>query len=199
MRHAQPGGRSGAGASAGQPSHDPSQGVVARIERTLQALWVRVLLSLLILASLVPHPADHVTDLVFLAIFGIELALRVLVFVCRGRFAEDDARTRRRRALTVMSLAVDLVALMTFVPWAGLTGLVEARWLRLVRLLRMLLLIGYCMNLTITSWWGPGRVLTARVPVTGPAVAAAATSQAANANSHRCMVTGLRTSTRVPS
>lgn len=123
-----------------------------RVERALQALWVRVLLSLLILASLLPHPADDVTDLVFLAIFGLELALRVLVFVRTRASDDDDPRTRRRRALTWLSLTLDLVALLTFVPWAGLTGLAEARWLRLVRLLRMLLLIGYWSPILRDTW-----------------------------------------------
>lgn len=130
----------------------PPEPLIVRVERALQALWVRVLLSLLILASLLPHPADHVSDLVFLAIFGLELTLRVAVFVRRRRGDQDDLRTTRRRALTALSLVIDLVALLTFVPWAGLTGLVEARWLRLARLLRMLLLIGYWSPILRDTW-----------------------------------------------
>jgi len=126
-------------------------GLAARIEHALRALWVRVLLSLLILASLLPHAADDVTDLVFLAVFGLEFALRVVVFR-HARSDDDDPRITRRRALTALSLTMDLVALLTFVPWAGLTGLAEARWLRLARLLRMLLLIGYWSPILRDTW-----------------------------------------------
>lgn len=125
---------------------------VVRVERALHSFWVRVLLSLLILASLLPHPSDHLTDLLFLVVFGLELALRVAVFVNPPPDEADGARYTRRRALTAVSLVLDFVALLTFVPWAGLTGLVEARWLRLVRLLRMLLLIGYWSPILRDTW-----------------------------------------------
>lgn len=126
-------------------------------ERALNALWVRVALSLLILASLLPHADDALTDLVFLAIFGVELALRAVVI--HARRGERDVRATRRRALSVASLVIDLVALLTFVPWGGLagalgaTGLVgEVRWLRLLRLLRLVLLLGYWAPILRDTW-----------------------------------------------
>src|SRR5262245_30649725 len=87
------------------------------VERLFNSFWVRLALSLLILASLLPHPDDDLTDLGFLAIFGVELGLRVALFRRRAPDADDDARARRRRALAWLYLALDLVALLTFVPW----------------------------------------------------------------------------------
>lgn len=113
---------------------------------------MRVTLSLLILASLVPHPAESVTDLVFFVVFGLELSLRVVVLVQRRRSQHRDVRTTRRRALSTISLVIDLVALMSFVPWSDLTGLAQARWLRFLRLLRMLLLVGYWAPTLRDSW-----------------------------------------------
>jgi len=131
-------------------SASTTHGTIDRIERALQSVGVRALLSVLILASLVPHPDDHLTDLLFLGVFGLELTLRLVVLV-RRRGARD-VRTTRQRALSGVFLALDLLALSTFVPWAGLTGLTDARWLRLLRLLRLLLLIGYWSPVWRDTW-----------------------------------------------
>ncbi len=122
------------------------------IARALDRLWVRIALSVLILASLVPHPSDTLSDLVFLAIFGVELALRVIAFVKAPRAHEREAGATRRRFWAGLALVVDFIALMTFVPWAALTGIAEARWLRLLRLLRMLLLVGYWAPVLKDTW-----------------------------------------------
>lgn len=121
-----------------------------RIDRALRSVGVRVLLSVLILASLVPHPEDHLTDLVFLAVFGLELALRLFVLVRRRGTA--DVQSSRQRALSGALLVLDVLALSTFVPWAGLVGLADTRWLRLLRLLRLLLLIGYWSPIWRDTW-----------------------------------------------
>jgi hypothetical protein len=107
-----------------------------------------VSLSLLIIASLVPHPRDDLTDIGFLVVFGVEFILRGLVFLGAMRAATPDSgATRvRRNALGAFLLVLDLLAVLSFLPWQDLLG--EVTWLegpllRIVRLLRLWILIGY--------------------------------------------------------
>ncbi|MBL8784021.1 MAG: hypothetical protein JNJ59_03880 [Deltaproteobacteria bacterium] len=123
------------------------------LEQRLQGFGARVLLSVLILLSLLPHPGDQVTDLVFLVVFGIELTIRAVAFMARGHAEEDDGYRRTRRRVThAILLLIDLVALLSFVPWSGLGGIFEGRWLRLLRLSRMMLLVGYWAPLLRDTW-----------------------------------------------
>lgn len=108
---------------------------------------VRALLSTLILVSLVPHPYETSSDLVFLLIFAIEFTLRVIVFGAKlraGGHDESRARRLRRNTVTALLLLFDLLALLSFVPWRELGGtLFEGRLFRVFRLFRMLLFVGY--------------------------------------------------------
>ncbi len=111
-------------------------------ERVLDSYWSRLVLSLLIIASVLPEAAqralfpdlavDHL-DTIFLAIFGLELLARFAVFVRKWR-------QRRADAGETLLLVLDLVAVLSFLP---LSGMIEAQYLRLVRLARMLLLLAY--------------------------------------------------------
>lgn len=119
-----------------------------RIERLLSLFGVRALLSVLILISLVPHEHESTSDLIFFAVFGFELALRGYVFAVRLREVRPDesrARTTRKNTVTALLLLFDLLALLSFLPWHALLGGVfaESRLLRVFRLFRMLLFIGY--------------------------------------------------------
>jgi hypothetical protein len=119
-----------------------------RIDALFSRLWVRIALSVLILVSLLPHEAEPVSDLVFFVVFGAELGLRVYVLVARLRAPRDVSRARsaRKTAVSIILLAFDLLALLSFVPWGEIfegIAIFESRLLRVFRLLRMLLLVGY--------------------------------------------------------
>lgn len=119
-----------------------------KIERLLSRFTVRALLSVLILISLVPHEHESTSDLVFFAVFGFELALRGYVFAVRLREVRPDesrARTTRKNTITALLLLFDLLALLSFLPWHTLLGgaFAESRLLRVFRLFRMLLFVGY--------------------------------------------------------
>jgi len=119
-----------------------------RIEAFFGRIWVRIALSVLILVSLLPHEAEPVSDIVFFLVFGVELALRVYVLVARLRAPPDVSRARsaRKTTVSVILLVFDLLALLSFVPWGEIfegVAVFESRLLRIFRLLRMLLLVGY--------------------------------------------------------
>lgn len=119
-----------------------------KIERLLSLFGVRALLSVLILISLVPHEHESTSDLIFFAVFGFELALRGYVFAVRLRDVRPDesrARTNRKNTITALLLLFDLLALLSFLPWHTLLGgaFTESRLLRVFRLFRMLLFVGY--------------------------------------------------------
>ena len=132
-----------------------------RFERFLEQFWVRLALSLAIIFSLVPAAFVDSLDVLFLALFGGEFVLRVwAVAFARPRDVEgalglhhvsDVPSVRRRRHLWAwLLLLVDLIALASFLP--ALFDAEGARWLRLFRLTRMLLLIGYWAPLARELW-----------------------------------------------
>ncbi len=118
-------------------------------ERVLGRFDVRVLLSVAIIASLLPVPFVEGLSPVFLLLFLVEFGLRVLAFRSARRREDavlDDldgrvapAATRNRRAALAL-LVLDGIALASFVP---LPVAHDARWLRVLRLTRMLALFGY--------------------------------------------------------
>ncbi len=97
----------------------------------------KVLLSALILVSVLPFPWTQAFGIGFFALFAVELALRSLIFV-------DDVRAARVSKVEVVFLIFDLLATLSFLPFEALWN--DVRLLRLFRLSRMLLLLGY---------WGP--------------------------------------------
>lgn len=110
----------------------------------LDAVTTRTVLSLLILASVLP-PSVLSIDVesplyaLFLLVFGPEFLIRVLLL-------ERRRRQRRMHLSETVVMAFDLVAIISFLPIASGTGL------RFLRLARLLLLIGYWRNLLLDLW-----------------------------------------------
>lgn len=105
----------------------------------------RVVLSALILLSLLPLPFVHDLRLAFFAVFSVEVGVRVLLL-----FAPDEAGRRRRpRGLDLLFLAFDVVATLSFLDWSHLG---DARFLRLFRLSRLVLLAGYWRGFLGDLW-----------------------------------------------
>ncbi len=111
-------------------------------ERLLDSYWLRLGLSLLIIVSVLPETAQRTLlpdlavgrlDPLFLTVFGLEFLARLAVFARRWR-------ERRAAAGEMLLLILDLLAVLSFLP---LEGMIQSKYLRLVRLTRMLLLLGY--------------------------------------------------------
>lgn len=134
---------------------------VHEIDRFLDRTTVRVVLSASIITSLLPFPWVQRIDPLFFTVFASELVLRVLVLWGRSRDPDADAgtiverpaplgRLGRSRSGSWALLVFDVLALVSFVPLP--TDAAGARWLRLFRLTRMLLLVGYWAPLVIDLW-----------------------------------------------
>ena len=124
-------------------------------ERFLEQFWVRVVLSFAIILSLVPAHWVSVLDPIFLVIFGAEFVARLWSVMFAPQAADDDrlgASTgesiapARSRVGQLLLLFIDFVALTSFLPIR--VDAAGARFLRVFRLTRMILLIGY---------WAPAR------------------------------------------
>ncbi len=140
---------------APQRSRQQLRARAAAVEVFLEQFAVRLVLSIAIIASLIP--AGWVADLdgLFLLVFATEVGLRIFtVVVDPHRVAPEDRLGAasdqgvdapyygaRRRWAAIALLVVDGIALLSFLPLPVGTG--GARWLRVFRLTRMLLLIGY--------------------------------------------------------
>lgn len=117
-----------------------SSAALARLGRILGSAGVRLLLSAAIIFSLIPEPWVKQYEPLLLGLFALEFSLRLLLAVRRE--TADDPRQRgwrlpRPGALAL--LALDLVALVSFLP-------IDPRaspWMRSLRLLRFVVLLGY--------------------------------------------------------
>lgn len=108
---------------------------IRALARFLARTSTRLVLSGLILASLLPVRPVEQLRLVFFAVFAVEIGVRMLVLA-----SPEDARTRGRRlAVELPFLALDVLATLSFLDW----GFASARYLRLFRLSRLVLLVGY--------------------------------------------------------
>ena len=127
-------------------------GWVGQLEFILNHLVTRVVLSLLIILSLVPHDWMHANDEVFLFAFLPEFVVRGILAFRAERVDRRDDPTAMGWALPPRSdaflLLVDLVALLSFLPWASRT----TRWLRLFRLSRTVMLLRYWAPLVSDLW-----------------------------------------------
>lgn len=131
------------------------------VDRFLERTTVRVVLSVAIIVSLLPFAWLQQADPLFFTLFLVEFLLRGVVMWGRSRdvdpnegsIIERPAPRRglgRSRAGAYVLLAFDLVALISFVPLP--LDKAGARWLRLFRLTRMLLLVGYWAPLVRDLW-----------------------------------------------
>ena len=97
----------------------------------------KLLLSIVIILSVLPFPWVSVWSMVFFAFFAIELSGRIYIF-------RADLRQRSLNKVELVFLVLDVLATLSFLPMEYLWD--DARYLRLMRLSRMMLLLGY---------WGP--------------------------------------------
>lgn len=121
---------------------------------------VRLVLSACIIISLLPYPWVHTFDGLFLLLFASEFVARASVTFA-GRWREQRSSTgepqpsdeRRLPPLsTILLLFLDLVALISFLPESWISDGGDARWLRVFRLTRMLVLLGYWAPLARDVW-----------------------------------------------
>lgn len=120
--------------TVGAASSNP---VVERLRDLFALDLTKVILSIIILASVLPVPWVQSFAVVFFGIFSVELALRGYVIL-------HDLRNHTLNRLELVVFAFDLAATLSFLPVEAFWD--DARLLRLFRLSRMLLLISY---------WGP--------------------------------------------
>lgn len=127
-------------------------------DRLLELRPVRIGLSIAILMSLWPVAALERLEKWFLLLFAVELVLRILAVTATtrprqldviGAEAIDIAPTRSRASAYAM-LLLDALALASFLPLP--LGSDGARWLRVVRLLRLLALVGYWRRILVDTW-----------------------------------------------
>lgn len=136
-------------------------GWVYDVDRFLDRTAVRTLLSVAIIVSLLPFDWVQRADPLFFTLFLVEFVLRVLLLWGRARDADAETGSiverpaprrfsGRGRGGAIVLLVFDLVALVSFVPLPAHPE--SARWLRLFRLTRMLLLVGYWAPLVRDLW-----------------------------------------------
>ncbi len=105
---------------------------------------VRLVLSVLIILSVLPFSFIETLSLAFFAVFAVELALRLSLL-------RHDLRHRALNRVEVVFFLVDVVALLSFLPMELLWD--DVRLLRLFRLSRMLLLLGYWGTIVREIWF----------------------------------------------
>ena len=79
-----------------------------RADAFLARFSVRLVLSVLIVASLIPTGATATTDPFFLALFSVELGLRVLIVAGEARASETTEIQHARGRLGAVAFLVDL-------------------------------------------------------------------------------------------
>ena len=97
----------------------------------------RLLLSVLIILSLVPLGCVQDFSILFFGVFAVELALRLFIL-------RHDLKHRSINRVELLFFFFDVLATLSFLPLEVFWD--DIRYLRLFRLSRMLLLLGY---------WGP--------------------------------------------
>ncbi len=129
-------------------------------DRVLERTLARALLSVAIIASLLPVPWFERLEPLFLLVFAAEFVARVLAVSATTRPSVPttfgvapelvDQPPLRPRGAAIALLAVDALALLSFVPLTVAGG--GARFLRVARLLRLLALLGYWSRLLGDTW-----------------------------------------------
>jgi len=114
--------------------------MLAALERFFNRSITKFVLAFLIILSVLPLPEMRKFDPVFFGIFSVELLVRILLF----------RRAKRRRAIEVVMMAIDTVAVLSFLPIPN--QLVQTRYLRLIRLVRLSLLLRFAASLARDMW-----------------------------------------------
>jgi len=138
--------------------------VFATLQRSLENPFSRILLSVAIIISLVPHEWMHATDAWFAVLFGPEVVARTLLAFRRESLPVAPGQKLetgwRMPSMTDVGLLVlDFIAVISFMPVIA-SSLVGARWLRLFRLTRTVLLLRYWAPVVRDLWtvsWRPER------------------------------------------
>jgi hypothetical protein len=130
--------------------HTSFQSLALKIERILAMFTVRLALSVAIIVSLIPIEGHGWIEIVFLAVFAMEFILRSIAFAAPKDSAIPRGLATRRFVGKLLFLFLDLLALLSFVPWPHSPQ--EARWLRIFRLTRLLVLISYWGNVARDIW-----------------------------------------------
>ena len=120
-----------------------------RAERALETYTARVILSLLIVISVLPPESrtaeflghEQIRNWFFFCVFAAEFALRVAIHLRRR-----DSRGFGEPLL----LMLDLVAVLSFLPWETVTE--DLAMVRLIRLSRIILLLGYWRSMVSDLW-----------------------------------------------
>ncbi|MBW2735540.1 MAG: ion transporter [Deltaproteobacteria bacterium] len=102
-------------------------------------------LSTLIIVSVLPFAWVESASLLFFGAFALELVLRVVVL-------RYELHTRALSKTELVMLALDVLATLSFLPLGGLFSSQGARFLRLIRLSRMLMLLSYWSPIGKEIW-----------------------------------------------
>jgi hypothetical protein len=137
-------------------SRDGGDDWLDRVERVLENSAVRVVLSLLIVISVLPPEAataqalgaERTRNWFFFAVFGVEFCLRAAIHMRH--------RSARKGIGEPVLLILDLVAVLSFLPWERFTS--DLAVVRLIRLSRIVLLLGYWRSMVSDLW----SILTSR-------------------------------------
>jgi hypothetical protein len=126
----------------------------------LERFGIRLLLTGAIIASLLPIDVLERLEPAFFAVFVIEFTMRALALGAGWHPADReglgigvDARSVRPlhgRAGAIALLLLDAVAMVSFLP--AVAGLEGPRWLRVLRLTRLLALVGYWAPIVRDLW-----------------------------------------------
>ncbi|TPV93978.1 MAG: hypothetical protein B7733_17505 [Myxococcales bacterium FL481] len=127
------------------------------LRRFMGSFGARSILTAGIIVSLMPFAWVTRLDPVFLAVFGAEFVVR-LILVGRGGWdgsaeasrLSDERRWRWPSWGRLTALVLDFLALLSFLPLS--LGSESTRWLRMLRLSRMLLLVSYWTPLVRDVW-----------------------------------------------
>lgn len=150
--------------SDAQSSHDANSlaRIALDVERALESFAMRLALSVTIILSLLPFEWAVQLDPLFFVLFASEFLVRLFVVVAAPpRGAQDTGLTgdrvaaglqesRSTRVGALSLLFIDFIALLSFFPI--MSSPQAPRWLRLFRLTRMLLLVGYWAPLVRDLW-----------------------------------------------
>jgi hypothetical protein len=118
------------------------QRAVEWLREVVDADPTKLALSALIIVSLLPFRWVSQLTLIFFVVFGAELALRLVLL-------REELRTRRINRAEVVLLLLDVIAIISFLPWETV---IEVKFLRLFRLSRMVILISYWSSIGRDVW-----------------------------------------------